>query len=217
MKPTRILIADNQDIVREGVRAFLSRHPGMSIAGEATCGEETIRMAKRHKPDVVVMEICMGGINAIEAIPLIKNTSQKTKILVLTHRNDPDVILQVMNAGGDGYILKDTSSKELLIAIETVHQGYAYFSPVISSVMIKRRSIGHSGTPRNSTALLSKRELEVLKLIAEGHRNKEIAEKLFVSFRTVTTHRERMMKKLDLHSTCEIVRYALANGIVQLR
>jgi len=217
MDPIKVLIADDQDIAREGVRAFLERQPHISVIGEVACGEEAIRKAKRFRPDVIVMEICMTGACAIDAIAEIKQKSRRTQVLVLTLQNDPASVMQVMNAGGDGYLLKSTSAKELLMAIETVHQGYAYFSPVISSVMIKRRALGGSEKPESRQEMLSKRELEVLKLIAEGYRNKEIAEKLFVSVRTVTTHRERLMKKLNLHSTYEIVRFAWANGIVSLK
>ncbi len=214
MEPIKVLIADDHDIVREGVRASLERHPHISIVGDVACGEDAVRKAGRFKPDVVVMEICMTGVNPIQTIPQIKQKSRRTQVLVLTLQNDPDSVMQVMNSGGDGYVLKSISTKELLMAIETVHQGYAYFSPVISSVMIKRRATDRAENPQ---AILSKRELEVLKLIAEGYKNKEIAEKLFVSVRTVTTHRERLMKKLDLHSTYEIVRFALAKGIVPLQ
>lgn len=216
MGPIKVLIADDHDIAREGVRAALEKHPHISIVGEVSCGEEVIRKARRIKPDVLVMEICMSGGNPIGAISEIKKILRRTQILVLTLRSDPHSVMQVMNAGGDGYLLKSTSAKELLMAIETVHQGYAYFSPVISSVIIKRRATDGQEDKQRPHNSLSKRELEVLKLIAEGYRNKEIAEKLFVSLRTVTTHRERLMKKLDLHSVGEIVRYALANGIVPL-
>jgi len=217
MRKIRILLADDHIIVREGLRACLAEYPQIMIVGEASDGKEAVQKVEELKPDVVLMDLNMPVLSGLTATSLIKEKKKKTRVLVLTVYDEREYIVKILDAGGDGYLLKDTSPSELVRGIEAVHRGDAYFSPAVSRIVLSEHKARSLPKGRRPSAILSRRELEVVTLIAEGFTNKEIANTLFISERTVTTHRERIMKKLDVHSAGEILRYALAHGIVQLK
>jgi two-component system response regulator NreC len=221
MKKTRILIADDHDVVRSGLRMLLRSSPSFSIVAEAADGEEAVRMAEKCKPDVAIMDISMPKLDGIEATKRIKQNLPKTRIVILSVHEDEEYVFQTLRAGASGYLLKTAGKKEIFDAIRSAAAGEQFFSPGISKVIIEGfiKRDKEQAQEENQTApqqLLTKRELEVLQYIAEGYTNRQIAEKLFLSFRTVNTHRANIMQKLSIHDTAGLVRHAINLGIVKL-
>jgi two-component system nitrate/nitrite response regulator NarL len=212
----RVLLVDDYPIVLSGLRNTLSSHPQFKIVGEASDGTEAIRRAKETNPNVVLMDITLPGLNGIEATRVLRKEVPKAKVLALTMHDDREYILEIIRAGAKGYVLKDTSPSELIRAIVTVYNGDSYFSPTISRIVLNELEARPEKKKLIPISGLTPREEEVLRLIAEGHRNKEIAKRLSVSVRTVETHREHIMRKLDIHSATGLARYAIAKGIVKL-
>ena len=216
MKPKhRIIIAEDHTIIREGLRALLASHPEFEIVGEAADGREAIRCVERLKPDLVLMDLSMPKMNGIAAIREIKKRFPDTKILALTVHKTEEYVLAALEAGSNGYILKDATHEELDMAIRNILSGKPYLCPNISGSVIQ----GYLEGQKSSRALtlletLTAREQEVLQLIAEGYKNKEIAEFLFISVKTVDTHRTNIMKKLDLHSASALTAFAIQKGLV---
>ena len=209
-KKTRILLADDHSVVRGGFRMILSAQPDMEVAGEATNGREAVEAAGTLQPDVVVMDVSMPQLNGIEATRRIGDVSPRTRVLALSMHKDSVYVREILRAGARGYLLKDASDADLVHAVRAVARGEGYLSPAVSDAVLSdyRKHV------TNPIDLLTSREREVLQLIAEGQTNKEIANSLNLSVYTVEAHRGRIMEKLNLHSTGELVRFALRNGLI---
>lgn len=210
----RIVIAEDHTILREGLRALLSSEPDFEVVGEAEDGREAIRCTAELLPDLILMDLSMPKMNGIEAIREIKKRVPETKVLALTVHKTEEFILEVFQAGAAGYILKDASSVELMMAIKSVLEGKRYLSPSVSQMVIEGYLTGRKTfEPSSPWDTLTQREREILKLIAEGHKNKEIADYLCISVKTVEKHRANLMKKLDLHSASALTAYAIERGL----
>ena len=215
MKTTRLLVADDHTIVREGIRALLADSPDLEIVGEAGDGREALRLAGELKPDLILLDLCMPGLNGTEAIPLIKRRLPAVKIAVLTVHRSQDHVRAALDAGADGYILKLDSASELLTAIRSIQSGKSYLSPSICRQVVSGYLDGlDKSTAQPSWHTLTPRERQVIKLIAEGHSNKEIAEFLSLSYKTIEKHRTSLMHKLDLHNAPAVTAYAIEHGLV---
>jgi two-component system response regulator NreC len=216
VKPRRrIVIAEDYTILREGLRSLLSSHPDFEIVGEAEDGQEAIRNVDRLKPDLALMDLSMPRMNGMDAIKEIKKRSPQTKVLVLTIHKTEEYIHAALQAGADGYILKDSTHAELGLAIKNILEGKRYISPGISESLIEGYLEGRKKTkPPSTWDTLTQREREILKLIAEGYKNKAIAEYLCISVKTVEKHRANLMKKLDLHNIQSLTALALEKGLI---
>jgi DNA-binding NarL/FixJ family response regulator len=211
----RIVIAEDHTILREGLRMLLASNPEFEVVAEAEDGLEAIRAAENHKPDLILMDLSMPRMNGMGAIQEIKKQVPNAKILVLTVHKTEEYILTTLKAGADGYILKDATHSELMLAIENIFSGKSYLSPGISEKVIEgylegRRTIKTS----SSWDTLTQREREILKMIAEGYKNKDIADYLCISAKTVEKHRANLMKKLDLHSASSLTAFAMEKGLI---
>jgi len=218
VKKSRItlLLVDDHPLVREGLRSCLVQQKTFDIVGEAIDGQEALREAKSLLPEIILLDINMPGMNGLETARLLKKTVPKSKILILTMHDSKEYISRMVSTGVQGYVLKDSSPSELIAAIEAVHRGEKYFSQKISQTVVNDYAKIVRSKGKKGSVELSRRESEVLALIAEGMGNKEIAGRLFVSVRTVETHRERIIRKLDIHTIAGLTRYALTKGIVKL-
>jgi DNA-binding NarL/FixJ family response regulator len=210
MKKIRILLADDHAMVRQGFRMILAAQPDMEIVGEAGNGRETVELAEKLHPDVVVMDVAMPELNGIEATRRLAVSAPRTRVLALSMYKDSVYVREILRAGARGYLLKDAIDRDLLSAVRSVASGEGYLSPAVSDAVLSdyRR---HVTDPLD---LLSSREREILQMIAEGKTNKEIATALKLSVYTVDSHRGRIMDKLNLHSVGELVRFALRNGLI---
>jgi len=211
----RIVIAEDHTILREGLRSLLSSNANFEIVGEAGDGREAIRYVEKYKPDLILTDLSMPRMNGMEAIREIKRESPETKVLVLTVHRAEEYILATFRAGADGYLLKDSTHSELIMAVKRVLSGTHYISPEISEKVIEGYLEGKKSLKsRTSWETLTQREREILKLIAEGYRNKAIAEDLCISVKTVEKHRANLMGKLDLHSIQALTAFAIEKGLV---
>jgi len=214
-KKIRIVLAEDHTILREGLRALLSADPKFEIVGEADDGREGIRRVDKLAPDLVVMDLSMPRMTGMDAIREIKRRHPATKIIALTVHKAEEYLRTTLQAGADGYVLKDATHVELLLAIQNVLKGKTYLSPSVSNTVIEGYLEGKEDQiPSPRLGLLSPREREVLKLIAEGYKNKEIAADLFISLKTVEKHRANLMKKLDLHNAAALTSFAIEKGLV---
>ena len=212
----RILFVDDHPVVREGIRICLSRHPRLEIVGEATDGHEAIARAKALRPDIILMDINVPGLNGMEATAAIRKLVPTARVLALTAHDRGEYAQRIVAAGARGYVLKDASPQELVSAIETVHKGETFFSPVIAKALLQGL-VGPPGALASSGAAgLSFREREVLVLVAEGHSSKEVASRLNIGTRTVETHRLNLMKKLKIQNVAGLTKYALAHGLARM-
>jgi DNA-binding NarL/FixJ family response regulator len=211
----KILIAEDHTILREGLRLLLSSNPDFEVVSEAQDGLEAIQLVESLKPDLVVMDLSMPRINGLEATQEIKKQSPSTKILVLTVHKDEERILSAIKSGVDGYILKDATRSELMLAIENIFSGRSYLSPNISERVLDGYLEGKKSV-KSSTSwdTLSQREREVFELIVKHLRNKDIAQYLGISAKTVEKHRTNLMKKLDLHSASSLTAFAMEKGLI---
>jgi two-component system response regulator NreC len=215
MNKLEILIAEDHTILREGIKALLSGEPDLVIVGEAGDGRQAIRQCLELKPHVVLMDLSMPDLNGTEAISAIKQRNPGIKIIALTMHKSEEYVRATLEAGADGYVLKDDSQKDLLAAIASVQKGRVYLSSGICDKVINgylRRSA--DAPPVYSWDLLTVRERQVLKLIAEGSKNREISGYLSISLKTVEKHRTNLMKKLDLHSVSALTMYAIDNDLI---
>jgi len=214
-KPYRIVIAEDHTILREGLRALLSSHSEFEIVGEAEDGREAIRCAENLRPDLILLDLSMPRMNGLEAIAEIKRAAPEIKIMTLTVHKTEEYIHATLQAGADGYVLKEATYSELVSAIKNVMAGKRYLSPGISEKVIDGYLEGRKTLKATSGwNLLTSREREVLKLIAEGYRNKEIADYLCISSKTVEKHRANLMKKLNLHNVSALTAFAMERGLV---
>ena len=211
----RIVLAEDHTILREGLRALLGADPNFDIIGEAEDGREAVRCVERLEPDLLLIDLSMPRMSGMDAIREIKKRYPAIKIIALTVHKTEEYLSTTLQAGADGYVLKDATHNELIMAIKNVMGGKPYLSPGVSEKVIEGYLVGKESN-RSSTRweTLSQREREVLKLIAEGFKNKEIAEDLCISLKTVEKHRANLMKKLDLHNAAALTVYAVQKGLV---
>lgn len=212
----KILICDDHKIFREGLKALLDNQPGISVVGEARDGLESVRLAKELAPDTVIMDISMPGLNGIEAARKILKVRKNARIVALSMHNDRKYVTEIFKAGARAYLLKDSAFEELLDAIKAVNCGRFFLSAGITSLVLGDYIKGPAGDPRSPFTLLSSREREVLQLLAEGLRTKEISQKLGLSVKTVETHRKKIMEKIGIQSVAGLTRYAVKEGLVSL-
>ena len=212
----RIVLAEDHTILREGLRALLTADPDFEIIGEAADGREAVRFVEKQIPDLILMDLSMPRMTGMDAIREIKKRYPQTKIIALTVHKTEEYLRTTLQAGADGYVLKDATHEELMMAVESVLKGKTYLSPGVSGKVIEGYLEGkESQMPPSTLGLLSQREREVLKLIAEGYKNKEIATDLCISLKTVEKHRANLMKKLDLHNAAALTAYAIEQGLVE--
>ena len=212
---SRIVLAEDHTILREGLRMLLSSHPDLEVVGEAADGRDAIQCVEDAAPDLVLLDLSMPRMDGMDAIREISKRSPETKILALTVHKAEEYVLAALQAGADGYALKDATQAELLSAIRSVLAGKRYLSPGVSEKVIEGYLAGKKARPTKTPwDSVTAREREVLKLIAEGHKNKEIAEILCISVKTVEKHRSNIMEKLDLHNVSDLTAYAIERGIV---
>ncbi len=216
MNKIRVLLADDHTILREGIRALLDDQADIEVIGEAEDGQSTVKMVAKLKPDVVIMDIAMPLLNGLEATRQIQRDYPQVKVLILTMHENEEYIRQVLAAGALGYILKDAAARDLLGAIRAVHQGEAVLSPAITRLVIEDYLRWGDIRPADTSNGLTPREREVLQLIAEGYTNKEIAEILSLSVKTIQSHRTNLMSKLDLHDRGELIKYAIQKKIIDI-
>lgn len=213
----RVLLAEDHVIVRKGIRTLLEKDEQIQIVAEAQDGNEALAKSEHLNPDVVVMDITMPLLNGLEATRRIKKYCPDVKVLILTMHNAEEYIFQLLRAGASGYVLKHAAPDELLFAIKAVHRGDTYLSPSIAKIVIDDYIL-HAEKSANEDPLevLTSREREILQLLAEGHSNREIAKMLFISVKTVETHRSNLMNKLNLHGIAELVVFAINRGVIDL-
>jgi DNA-binding NarL/FixJ family response regulator len=211
--PIRILLADDHAILRQGVRRILEERPDFTVIAEASSGLEAIEMAERFQPDVAILDIGMKELNGIEVTAQILRRFPKTAILILSMHSDERYVIRALNAGARGYLLKDSVEEDLVRAIQAVHEDRSFFSPAVAKILAE-------GFARSATTvedrydLLTERERQIYQLLAEGNSNQEVAARLGLSLHTVETHRTRLMEKLDVHSSAELVLSAVRRGII---
>ena len=213
----RVLIADDHKIMLAGLRSILEKQTDFEVVGEADNGRKAVQMAQEKKPEVVVMDVSMPDLNGIEATMQIIESLPKTRVVALSMHSDKRFVMGMLRAGASGYLLKDCASQELANAIVQVAGGKKYLSPEITGVVIDDFLLGGSSEEVATAASpLSPREREVLQLIAEGWSTKQIASHLYVSIKTIETHRRQIMKKLDLHAIADLTKYAIREGLTSI-
>ena len=218
MKKIKILVVDDHPLVRFGVINQLKTCEDYVVVGEAEDGEDAIAKTKALSPDLVIMDIFMPGISGIEATKLLKKKYPSTRVLILTGFENEDYVYQIIRSGAGGYVLKSVEKEELLEAVRAVLRDEKFFSPRISKLIVEnfiRKAEGQKIPIATDDEILTKREREILVHVADGLTNQQIAEKLFISARTVDTHRTNIMQKLNIHDVANLVRYAIDKGIVQ--
>jgi DNA-binding NarL/FixJ family response regulator len=216
MTRIRVLLADDHTIVRDGVCALLEDEPDMEVVGAAKDGREAVQLACALEPDVVLMDVVMPGLNGLEATRQLRRERPQIQILVLTMHEDEEYVRQMLAAGAAGYVLKDAAARDLLGAIRAVDRGEAVLSPAVTRLVLEDylRWADLNCSPEESC--LTPREREVLQLIAEGHTNRQIAEILCLSIKTVQSHRANLMHKLGLHDRGELIKYAIQKKIIEI-
>ncbi len=212
----RILVADDHEVVRHGVRALLEARPGWQVVAEAVDGREAVEKAKRLQPDVIILDIGMPGLNGLDAARQILKAAPKSGILILTMHESEQVVREVLAAGARGYVLKSDAGRDLVNAVEAVGRQRIFFTSSVAQVVLKR-SLGRTDgqqPPAAEPVSLTHREREVVQLLGEGKSNKEVADILGISVRTAETHRSNIMHKLECGSLSDLVRYAIRNHII---
>jgi DNA-binding NarL/FixJ family response regulator len=209
-----LLLADDHPVVRRGIISTLERRPNLEVVGEAADGQEALRKARELQPDVLLADIDMPGLTGLAVTEVLHKELPNVKVLVLSMQTHTEFVLRCLQAGARGYILKQAAPDEFVRAIETVNAGESFFSPDVARLALNQMVRGNGQGP--DLADLTAREREVLTHIAEGLYNKEIASRLNIGTRTVETHRERLMRKLDIHSIAGLTRFAIAKGLISL-
>ena len=212
----KILIADDHKIIRDGLRALVEKEPYMIWVGEAGDGRTAVRLAEELKPNVVIMDVSMPDLNGIEATRQIAEKNRTTKIIALSMHSDRRFVSEVLKAGASGYLLKDCAFEDLSVAIRTVMSNRTYLSSQVADVVLKDYVRLVAKSDLSAFSILTKREREVLQFIAEGKTTKEIAALLNISVKTVETHRQRIMEKLNIGSIAELTKYAIREGLTSL-
>ncbi len=213
----RIILVDDHEIVRAGLRMLLDSHKDIEIIGEAENGQQALELCQKDPPDIVIMDITMPGASGLEVTRQIKQQYPNTSVLALTIHEGEQYFFEMLNAGASGYVPKRAAPTDLVNAIHAVHSGEVYLHPTVAKALVKDYvQRVQMGWERASYDGLTEREQQVLKMIAEGMMNKEIAEQLAISVRTVERHRENIMSKLNLHTRAELVRYAVDKGLIDI-
>jgi DNA-binding NarL/FixJ family response regulator len=210
----KVLVADDHPVVRKGLQTCLARHGKLRIVGEAADGDEALRKTRELLPDVVLMDISMPGMNGLAVTEVLRKELPQIKVLILSVHHNKEYIFRVIQAGAHGYVSKEAPPEDVLRAIESVSEGEPFFSEDIARAALNE--FVSSGGKKEPFAQLTSREREVLVLIAEGKSNKEIADRLGIGVRTIETHRERIMRRLNIHSVAGLTKYAIANGLISL-
>jgi len=228
MELINIVLVDDHDIVRTGLKTFLDMQPDMQVVGEAMNGDEAISIAREERPDVIIMDITMEGMDGLEATKRIKMISPECRILALTVHADKQHFFEMLSAGAEGYVTKQAAAEDLVDAIRSLAEGNVYLQPTLARWLLedhqqltRQMSSQEQGVSKFTSTnkdldLLTKREQQVLELVADGYNNKQIGEILGISPKTVSRHRERIMRKLDLHSCAELVKFAFRTGLIKV-
>lgn len=216
--PLRILVADDHEVVRAGLRMILERQPGWTVCGEAATGRQALTEAVRLKPDVILMDISMPELNGLDAAPQILEKVPDTRILILSAHDSERLIRQMLLSGARGYMLKTDAGRDLVQAVDAIAQGRLFFTASVANVVLsdyQRHAADPENVPVAAPAYLSPREREILQLLAEGSTNKEVAAQIHTSVKTVEKQRATLMAKLNLHSLTDLVRYAIQNELIR--
>lgn len=218
MPSIKIILTEDHQILRDGVKALIASG-NIEIIGEASSGKELWRLLENHKPDIILMDISLPDTSGIELTRMLTDRFPQIKVLILSMYSDESFINQSIKAGAKGYLHKNTTREEMLIAIDTIYSGNDFYSDNISKIILKSYiEKAKNGVEENINPyeILSKREIEILKMFAEGHINKEIAERLFISIRTVESHKNHIMQKLNLKTQVELVKYAIRHNLINI-
>jgi DNA-binding NarL/FixJ family response regulator len=212
-----VLIVDDHEVVRRGLRVLIESHPGWEVCGEATTGREAVDKASKFKPNMVVMDIAMPELNGLEATRQILKAAPRTPVLILTVHQSEQVVHEAFEAGAQGLVLKSDAGRDLVTAIEALSQHKVFFTSSVARIVLEgyRKKGPHDEALEDSPSVLSPREREIIQLLAEGKSNNEVADMLYISAKTVETHRAHIMEKLNLHSITELVHHAILNKIVE--
>jgi len=213
MKNIRVLLAEDHTLVRAGLCALVKSLEGVEVVAEAGDGHQTLKMVKDHFPDLILMDIAMPGLNGLEATIRVAKEYPHVKVIILSMHANEEYVLQALSAGARGYLLKDSGTAELELAIRAVMKGETFLSPAVSRHVIDEY-VQRQGDPQSPFHILTPRQREILQLIAEGLSTKDIARKLDLSIKTIDTHRTQLMDRLDIHEVAGLVRYAIRTGLV---
>jgi DNA-binding NarL/FixJ family response regulator len=213
----RILLADDHDVVRRGLKALLQESRGWEICGEAVSGREAVDLAREMQPDIAIVDLMMPDLNGLETTRQIRRVSERTQVLIFTMHHNESIIHDVLEAGARGYLLKTDAERHIVTAVETLLRRQPYFSAQVSETVLEGflRSRRQARADGAAVPRLTPREREVIQLLAEGHRNKKIAQMLGISIKTVETHRTTLMRKIGVKSIVELVRYAVRNHLTE--
>ncbi|AYH43259.1 response regulator transcription factor [Azoarcus sp. DN11] len=212
MKPISVLVADDHTLVRAGIRSLLESFGGVEVVAEASDGREAIALLRTHTPDLILMDIAMRGLNGLEAAARIRKSHPKIRIIMLSMHASEEYVMQALRSGAAGYLLKDSATLELELALKAVMNGETYLSPPISKQVVESY-MNRVGDEQGTAVQLTPRQREILQLIVEGFSTKDIAARLHLSTKTVETHRTKLMERLDIHDIPGLVRYAIRVGI----
>jgi DNA-binding NarL/FixJ family response regulator len=217
MGAVRILVVDDHDLMRRGITSLLEPHPGWEICGEAHTGREAVEKTEELRPDVVILDIGMPDLNGVEAAKQIRKASPNTEVLILSVHYSDRLIREILAAGVRGYVVKSDSDRDLVIAVETLANHKPFFTPRATEIILGGfdGSRSRAGAPESMRDRLTAREREVVQLLAEGKSSKEVASSLGISVKTAETHRANIMRKLQLHTVMDLVRYAVRNQIIE--
>ena len=215
MSALRVLIADDHDIVRKGLKALIEEHPGWEVCGEARSGREAVKKATELNPDIVVIDVSMPDLNGLEATRQIRKSCPKTEVLVITHHDSDEMASEVLESGARGYVLKSDSDRDLAHAVESLSRHRPFFTARVTEIFLANRGSRQTDPVEMVRNRLTSREREILQLLAEGKTAKEVASVLGIAIKTSDTHRTNIMRKLNVHSVAELVRYAIRNRLVE--
>jgi DNA-binding NarL/FixJ family response regulator len=213
VKTTRVVLADDHTLVLAGIRGLITKLDGVEVVGEAADGHETLRLSEALRPDVVLLDIAMPGMNGLEVAQRLNELDPAIRVIILSMHASEEYVLRALRAGAAGYLLKDSAVAELELAIRAVVRGETYLSPPVSRRVVDEYVSRTSGTP-DPLDSLTPRQREILQLVAEGHTSKDIGQRLGLSYRTVETHRNQMMKRLGVTDIAGLVRFAVRSGVV---
>jgi DNA-binding NarL/FixJ family response regulator len=216
MSGLRILIADDHEVARQGIRALLESHPGWEVCAEAKDGREAVELASNSKPDIVLLDIGMPNLNGLDAARQILAMSPAIRILILTMHDAEQVVREVLAAGARGFVLKSDAARDLVAAVDALQHRRTFFTTRVTQMVLNGYLHQEKESQPLAKAVLTPREREVIQLLAEGKTSKEVAVALKLSVKTAETHRTNLMRKLDLHSVADLTLYAIRNGIVQI-
>ena len=214
MTSVRILVADDHEVVRRGVRGLLEAQAGWQVCEEAVDGREAVEKARKSSPDVAILDIGMPGLNGLEAARQIRKVCPRSEVLILTMHESEQVVQEVLAAGARGYVLKSDAGRDLVAAVESLSHHRTFFTSSVAELVLRKYLDGETDGGKRDASFLTPREREVVQLLAEGKGNKEVADTLKISVRTADTHRTNIMRKLSCHSLSDLVRYAIRNNII---